>query len=131
MSDMESLRKKAEKRVKRRQDYYGHLVSYVTVNGFLWALWLITGAGFPWPIFSTLGWGIGLAFDTLDYFTNSPDKREDAIQREMAKLAAQEGYLKPKREQREQSARLSDDGEIIYDEDYEESERERRSTKRK
>lgn len=126
MSDIESLRKKAEKRVKRRQEYIGHVAAYVIINVFLWLMALAFGMG-DWPIWVTLGWGIGLAFDTLDYFTNSPDKREDAIQREMAKLAAQEGYIKPKREQ---SARLSDDGEIVYDEEYEESEPQRR-TKRK
>ena len=127
MTDMESLRKKAEKRIKRRKDYYEHLTAYVMVNVFLWVLWLVMQMEFPWPVFVTFGWGIGLAFDTLDFFTNNPDKREDAIQREMAKLAAQEGYLKPKREQ---SARLSDDGEIVYEEDYEEAEPERRAKRK-
>lgn len=126
MTDMESLRKKAEKRVKRRKDYYEHLTAYVMVNLLVWGIAVFTNSGI-WPIFVTLGWGIGIAFDTLDFFTNSPDRREDAIQREMAKLAAQEGYLKPKREQ---SARLSDDGEIIYDQDDEAAEPERRAKRK-
>lgn len=118
MTDQESLRKRAEKRIKRRQEYYGHVASYVFVNVLVWGIYVFTTlGGFPWPIFVTLGWGIGLAFDTMDYLTNSPEKREDAIAKEMARIAAQEGFAKPKREQ---VARLSSDGEIVYDEESEE-----------
>jgi hypothetical protein len=27
----------------------------------LWVIWLITGAGYPWPVWPMLGWGIGVA----------------------------------------------------------------------
>ena len=26
----------------------------------LWLVWLVTGAGYPWPIWPMLGWGIGV-----------------------------------------------------------------------
>ena len=57
---------------KKRASFKGHLASYVIVNGFLWALWYFTsyrhhldfegGDFLPWPIWPTLGWGIGIAF---------------------------------------------------------------------
>jgi hypothetical protein len=37
-----------------------HLVSYVAVILGLWLIWALTGAGYPWPIWPMLGWGLGL-----------------------------------------------------------------------
>ena len=37
-----------------------HLVSYLTVIVGLWLIWVLTGAGYPWPIWPMLGWGLGL-----------------------------------------------------------------------
>ncbi|HZA71962.1 MAG TPA: DUF1707 domain-containing protein [Propionibacteriaceae bacterium] len=37
-----------------------HLVSYVVVLAGLWLIWALTGAGYPWPIWPMLGWGLGL-----------------------------------------------------------------------
>jgi 2TM domain len=60
---------------QKRASFKNHAISYVIVNAFLWALWLFTGNQsngiqleqwqynhYPWPIWTTLGWGIGLAF---------------------------------------------------------------------
>jgi Domain of unknown function (DUF1707)/2TM domain len=35
--------------------------TYLAVMALLWLIWLVTGAGYPWPIWPTLGWGIGVA----------------------------------------------------------------------
>jgi hypothetical protein len=82
---------------KKRAGFKRHLASYIIVNGFLWALWFFTrghvevdgweGDNFPWPIWSTLGWGIGLAFS---YFNAYHDNREDTIMKEYKKLKDQE-----------------------------------------
>ncbi len=37
-----------------------HLASYVAVIAALWLVWAVTGAGYPWPIWPMLGWGLGL-----------------------------------------------------------------------
>lgn len=55
---------------KKRASFKSHLMTYIIVNAFLWALWYFTtyrhSEGrwnpYPWPIWTTLGWGIGLAF---------------------------------------------------------------------
>ncbi|MCW3089091.1 MAG: hypothetical protein JWP81_160 [Ferruginibacter sp.] len=62
---------------KRRASFKNHAVTYVIVNLFLWAIWYFTssqwisinhfndnihGMMIPWPIWTTLGWGVGLAF---------------------------------------------------------------------
>jgi 2TM domain len=55
---------------QKRASFKSHLIAYVVVNTFLWALWYFGNGqdqsyrhtGWPWPIWTTLGWGIGLAF---------------------------------------------------------------------
>jgi hypothetical protein len=60
---------------QRRASFKRHAISYLIVNIFLWSLWIFTGnqhsgmdvvnwntRHYPWPIWTTLGWGIGLAF---------------------------------------------------------------------
>jgi len=35
--------------------------TYLAVIALLWLIWLVTGAGYPWPVWPMLGWGIGIA----------------------------------------------------------------------
>lgn len=37
-----------------------HAAVWFAVNAFLFMIWLVTGAGFPWFLFPAGGWGIGL-----------------------------------------------------------------------
>jgi hypothetical protein len=37
-----------------------HLTSYLAVIAGLWLIWALTGAGYPWPIWPMLGWGLGV-----------------------------------------------------------------------
>ncbi|GAA4459997.1 hypothetical protein GCM10023189_34450 [Nibrella saemangeumensis] len=63
------------KKAKVRVGFKYHLRNYLIINAFLWLLWLVgkllftnaqwPGYRFPWPIWVTLGWGIGLA---MHYF---------------------------------------------------------------
>ena len=34
--------------------------TYLAVMALLWLIWLVTGAGYPWPVWPMLGWGIGV-----------------------------------------------------------------------
>jgi len=40
--------------------WWVHLGSYLAVIVGLWLIWALTGAGYPWPIWPMLGWGMGL-----------------------------------------------------------------------
>lgn len=57
----------ATRRVTERRDFRVHLAIYLAVNAMLWILWAaVTGTDeFPWPIWVTLGWGIGVAVQWL------------------------------------------------------------------
>jgi hypothetical protein len=126
--DYEKARKRVEKRLKKRQDFYVHIVLYVAVNVFLWLIWLLGGAtGFPWPIFVMGGWGIALVVDAVEtYFESSAklqERREQAIQRELERERALKiGDVAL--EKRKRTAHLAEDGELVYDDEIAEAEEE-------
>lgn len=87
---MEERDKQLWQIAKKRAGFKKHLASYIIVNGFLWAMWWFTEGhegndygGMPWPIWSTLGWGIGLAFS---YYGAYHSDRETDTLREYQKL---------------------------------------------
>jgi len=86
--DYDKRLKEATQRVQKKINFYRTLTSYIIVNGFLWVLWLMTGVGYPWPIWVSLGWGIGLAFQFLDAFAFgvSEQQRHQMIQEEMRRM---------------------------------------------
>ena len=80
------LRERAVKRLKKRRDFYGHLLVYFMVNAFLIAIWAMTSDhGFFWPIFPLVGWGIGVVMNAWDVFRIEEfDERQ--IHREVERL---------------------------------------------
>jgi hypothetical protein len=42
-----------------------HVRTFLLVNGLLVGIWLLSGAGYFWPMWPFLGWGIGLAAHTI------------------------------------------------------------------
>jgi hypothetical protein len=76
---------------KKRADFKKHLYTYIIINGFLWAIWYVTRGSqqeelslvTAWPIWPTLGWGIGVAFNYVDAYHSS---KEDSVEREYEKL---------------------------------------------
>lgn len=90
----EFLWKEAQKRV----GFKLHLRSFLIVNAGLWLLYLLlnanslshlsfTGASFPWPLFATLGWSIGLASHYIRVHTRT--NGHDMTEREYQKLLQQ------------------------------------------
>ena len=85
IEDEEQLRRLAIERIRKRSEFKMHLLSYVLVNAFLVGIWAVTGAGFFWPIFPILGWGIGVAFNAYDVYRR-PIPTEAQIQHEIDEL---------------------------------------------
>ncbi len=94
---MENKDEQLWRMAKKRASFKKQLASYIIINGFLWAMWYITqghadfdedyGSKFPWPIWCTLGWGIGLAFSYYGAYHN--DKETDTM-KEYQKLKDRE-----------------------------------------
>jgi uncharacterized membrane protein len=79
------LREEAIRSIKKKRDFHSHLLAYVLVNSLLVVIWLVTGAGFFWPVFPIAGWGIGVAFNAWDAYGRPPITEEE-IRREQERL---------------------------------------------
>jgi 2TM domain len=82
----EQLRSRAVKQLKKRRDFWAHVIVYVLVNAFIVVIWAMTDSGgFFWPAFPMVGWGIGVVMNGYDAYRDE-DFSEDRIQREMQRL---------------------------------------------
>jgi hypothetical protein len=80
------LRQRAVRQLKKRRDFYGHLLVFVLVNAAVITIWAWLGdGGFFWPGFLILGWGIGLVMNAWDVFYRSYED-EGQIEREIERL---------------------------------------------
>ena len=89
----DALHQQALQRLKKRRDFYGHLLVYLLINAAFWAIWGVSAANshggeFPWPMFITLFWGVGLVMNAWDVFFRRPITEEE-VQREMEHLRPQ------------------------------------------
>jgi hypothetical protein len=86
--DYDARLKEATKRVQKKINFYRTLTSYLIINAFLWILWFMTGSSYPWPVWVSLGWGIGLAFQALDAFALgvTDQQRREMIEEEMRRM---------------------------------------------
>src|SRR5260221_1961507 len=126
-----AIRRRVERRAKQRRDFFGSLTSFLAVNFTLWTIWYVSSAkngafDFPWPIFITIAWLwssdlVGQGLQVYQNSENALSRREQAIQREIALEKIRLGldgndasYEKPKRDR---LVRLSDDGELLSEED--------------
>lgn len=60
----EQLKDVAQKRV----DFKHHLAIYIVVIAFLWVIWAVSSGGYMWPVWPTVGWGIGIFFHYVGVF---------------------------------------------------------------
>lgn len=84
MDDEEVRRNAALKRLKAKRDFKNHAAVYVIVNTLIVIIWAASGAGYFWPMWPILGWGIGLALNAWSVYFERPITEED-IRSEMAR----------------------------------------------
>jgi hypothetical protein len=70
---------------KARAGFKIHFIIYVFIMTILWIMWLISGGvnHHPWPIYPTLGWGIGIVFNYFEVykFSNAAEKEYEKLKR--------------------------------------------------
>jgi hypothetical protein len=114
ISEEALIRERIEKKYKERSGVIAHAIPYVIVNLVLWSIYFSSpGSGFPWPMFVSFFWGIGMASHFFAYWNKyggGATQREEAIQREIEQERERSlMYEKPKHDAR---MRLTDDGEL-------------------
>jgi hypothetical protein len=65
-------REQALQRIGKRRDSSAHVVAYAVINLALWGIWALTGGGYPWPLWVSGGWAIGLLLNAWDGFGRRP-----------------------------------------------------------
>ncbi len=126
---------------KRRVGFFAHAAIYACINAMLWTLFGSNGGDFPWPMFVSIGWGIGLISNGLSAFSQSKRNlasHEEQIQREIERERQRmQGSVAEKRKHVEgklggESAppiRLSQDGELTdsFVEEWDEQQKRKRN----
>ncbi len=89
----EALERLAHKRAGAKLGFYLHVILYVLVNLFIFAISRYGFGSRPWSVFPLLGWGFGLALHGVSVFMlgssselrrRMVQKERDRIQREQA-----------------------------------------------
>ena len=95
LNEQESPRdEKLWKLAKKRARFKSSLITYILVNIFFWVIWYFTDHdhtigvnNIPWPIWPTLGWGLGIAFEYADAYIFP---KSNGAEREYEKLKGQQ-----------------------------------------
>jgi 2TM domain-containing protein len=73
---------------QKRASFRSGFITYVIVIAFLWGIWYFTSGrdhrdSWPWPIWPTLGWGLGMVFQ---YFKAYVNPESNSVENEYEKL---------------------------------------------
>lgn len=113
LTEEELARRRVMKRRKERQEFIGHLSTYIGVNTFLVAIWFFTGSGFFWPFFPLFFWGMGLASQGFEYYNKygpGATRRESIIEEEVQRELGQMSHIKTRIDKsKHRDSRLSTD----------------------
>jgi hypothetical protein len=82
------LRRLAERRADAKIAFWGHVATYVAVNAGLAIYNLTTTPANPWFLWSLGCWGLALAAQALDVYSNASAIRGKAIEAELRRLRA-------------------------------------------
>ena len=131
-TEEELIRQRIEKKLHARRDLIQHLAVYATVNSIFWLMYLSSGDfGFPWPMFITGFWGIGVVSQYIEFYYKhgrGAEKREDEIEEEVTRQMRRSQVRQMRRRKRKDEheavevldldgidarrLRLNDDGEL-------------------
>ena len=79
----EEQRQQAIRRIRAKRGFWVHSAIYLTVIASLFVIWAMTSATYPWPIWPTLGWGIGVIAHGASVYLWRSEISEAAIDREL------------------------------------------------
>jgi hypothetical protein len=83
----ETIEARAKQRVQARSSFLVHVIIFATMNAAFAAIWLVTGHGYPWFLWPTLMWGVGLVAHLVTLWTGPGSLREErAVEREIQRL---------------------------------------------
>ena len=127
----EIIRERIEKKLHARREMMQHLFVYMVVNSLLWFLYLssidamsiFSGTpiatldfGFPWPLFPTGFWGMGVVIQYIEYHYKhggGAERREEEIEQEISRHMLRSQIREKERNKGLYSADVEDDYEVF------------------
>jgi len=125
--ELKKIRRRVEKPIKKRVEFFEHAAVYLMINTMLWMIYifgsnlpdigeLMTEIPFPWPLIVSLGWGVGLAINFAEMLSSAGRERavQRAIEREYSGKRKNDEYdLDDVADSRPvRRVRLTEDGEL-------------------
>lgn len=83
LSVIEEQRQRAIRRIRAKRGFWVHASIYLAVIAFLFLIWAMTSATYPWPLWPMLGWGIGVIAHGASVYIRPAEITEEQIQREL------------------------------------------------
>lgn len=126
-SEEQAIRKEITNRLKQRDDFHIHVITYIGGMILLWVIWFLTGGDFLWPLIPMIAWGFGITAHGITYYNKygrGREKRQARIDEETRKELERRGYYKAKNDDfytdERQKLHLTEDGEIAgpFDDSY-------------
>jgi hypothetical protein len=91
MENSEKKYQRAKERVEELKKFYSHLLSYIVLNIFLAAVNYYSNQwAYPWFLWVTAGWGIGLVFAALKAYQINPMFNKDWEERKIKDFMKEE-----------------------------------------
>jgi hypothetical protein len=88
------LRAEALRRLEAKKDFRTHLTVYAAVMGLLIGIWLVSGAGYFWPIWPAMGWGLAIVLHGASLAWDK-EPTEEQIATEARKILERRGGSGP------------------------------------
>lgn len=91
---MKNIEEELYEEAKNRIAFRSHAITYFIINILIWAFWYFTRAQYGhydgyWPIYPTLGWGIGL----ISHYVGIQKYSERTIEKEVEKIKKERGLV--------------------------------------
>ena len=88
--DLTTPEARARHRAEEWAGLWWHVAVYVVVNAFLWIVDWVSGDGIGWAYWTTIPWGIGLAFHVASYLIDTRGVQQRKYERYLAEERARE-----------------------------------------
>jgi hypothetical protein len=126
--DYDAIRRRVDERMNKRKEFIAHLSAYVLTNIAIWITYFLISPPGLWvliPILVTFGWGIGIVIHgSLTFFeAGGMDSMHARMMRQEVNRERLARGLPPidedasEKPKRDRIMRLSDDGELVEDEE--------------
>lgn len=83
MDQHEERRAAAIASITAKRSFRNHAFVYCAVNTLLVVIWAASGAGYFWPVWPMLGWGIGVVAHAVSVYAVRSKISEERIDHEM------------------------------------------------